>query len=98
MVLATQNRMIGISSRISYNSLHFSQTSPSASFSFTGPLHCGQAKISNKSLFIITASRVIIFFHGKLKKNYRVSLGGCPRIAIFSQIEANSKKLPEAYT
>jgi hypothetical protein len=23
--------------------------------------------------------------------------GGCPRIAIFSQIEANSKKLPEAY-
>jgi hypothetical protein len=26
------------------------------------------------------------------------ALGGCPRIAIFSQIEANSKKLPEAYT
>ena len=25
-------------------------------------------------------------------------LGGCPRIAIFSQIEANSKKLPEAYS
>jgi len=24
--------------------------------------------------------------------------GGCPRIAIFSQIEANSEKLPEAYT
>ncbi len=24
-------------------------------------------------------------------------LGGCPRIAIFSQIEANSKKLPEVY-
>jgi len=26
------------------------------------------------------------------------SLGGCPRIAIFPQIEANSKKLPEAYS
>jgi hypothetical protein len=53
--------MIGISSFISYNSLHFSQTSPELSFNFTGPLHCGQAKISNRSLFIIFSHSYVFF-------------------------------------
>lgn len=53
--------IIGISSFISYMSLHFSHTSSVSFLNFTGPLHCGQAKISNRSLFIIvSSSRVLI--------------------------------------
>jgi hypothetical protein len=44
------------------------------------------------SCFIASIFIVIGFFPTSTPR------GGCPRIAIFSQIEANSEKLPEAYT